>query len=76
MGIKGWKIVNIKAVIKRKATRYHECDDCNCDIKIGEEYYVITYRGDDWNWHTVRICERCWVGRELDFKGKVNYIEI
>ena len=49
-------------VTRRKARILHYCEECLGTISPKEEYYEISYEGDDFQWHTVRICENCWEG--------------
>jgi len=49
-------------VTERKATKEHECVECGGIIEAGEDYYEITYEGEDCGHHTVRVCFQCWSG--------------
>lgn len=60
-------------MVKRKARKTHECNDCGCMIYVNEEYYVITYKGDDFGFHTAKLCEGCWSGKELSANNKIVY---
>lgn len=52
-------------VTKRRARKEHTCKECYGDISPREEYYEISYEGDDAQYHTVRVCENCWEGSPL-----------
>ena len=56
---KSWKSKQGNRVTLRKARIYHECEECGADIKPKEDYLEITYVGDDYEYHTVRICKDC-----------------
>lgn len=46
-------------VTLRKAIRYLKCEECNATIKPKGEYLEVTFRGDDFKYHTIRICKDC-----------------
>ena len=52
-------------VVKRRARLEHVCNDCDCYIEPGEEYYQLSLEGFVYGYITKHICERCWRGREL-----------
>jgi len=50
-------------VVKRKARKYHECDECGKDIVPGEEYYADTFghehnprRAGGKEYYTHKVC--------------------
>jgi transcription elongation factor Elf1 len=60
-------------VNKRKARIYHECSDCGCSIQVNEEYYVITYIDEYEEFHTIKVCENCWKGSQMDANNPRTY---
>jgi len=57
-------------VTKRKARISHNCEECFTTISPKQEYYEVSYEGEDFQWHTVRICEDCWEGSPLYARKK------
>lgn len=60
-------------IVKRKAMKFHGCDECGCSIIPNEEYYNITYEDGDTGFHTAKICERCWSGNPLSSNNPKKY---
>lgn len=67
------KTLDGNLAVKRKARKYHECGECGGTIHPNEEYYVITYIGDDAEHHTFKICEECWDGMPMEAKNPKHY---
>ena len=53
-------------VVKRKARVEHDCYDCGDVILPGEEYYQLALEHGFSGWITKPICEKCWLGKELE----------
>ncbi len=45
--------------ILRIARKFNECVECGGIIEMGEKYLEITYIGDDYNHHTIKVCKSC-----------------
>jgi len=56
---KKWNSENGSKCTLRKARNYHECEECGATIEPKEDYLEVTYMGDDYEYHTIRICKNC-----------------
>jgi len=59
-------------VVKRKARKWHTCDECRMNIPPGQEYYADTFgwehnprRAGLHQYYTHKVCEDCWKGTKL-----------
>ena len=59
-------------VVKRKAKKYHVCNECGMRINLGEEYYADSFgrehnphRAGSYEYYTHKVCENCWRGIKL-----------
>lgn len=56
--------------VKRTARVEHWCNDCQREIRPGEEYYQLTLEGNPHGFrlrhYTKCICEDCWKGPKLE----------
>jgi hypothetical protein len=66
------KKTNYGYVVKRKASKPHQCRRCWGIIEAGKEYYQVTNRRGRYQSRygtTKAICEGCWVGVSLAARG-------
>jgi hypothetical protein len=56
---RSWRSIDGNKCNLRKANKEHECKECEASILPNEEYLEVTFMGDDFEYHTIRICKNC-----------------